>query len=124
VYRPYRAQTKGKVESGVKHVKCNFLPARQFLDLGDLNEQRQRWTLDVADRRIHSTTHQRPLERFADEAKALVLTTCQARFLGAMVRERGGDDWLVGIDSNLYSVPCRLMAGGSALLSPLAVADH
>lgn len=25
--RPYRAQTKGKVESGVKYIKYNFLPA-------------------------------------------------------------------------------------------------
>ncbi len=31
--RPYRAQTKGKVESGVKYVKHNFLPGRSFIDL-------------------------------------------------------------------------------------------
>ena len=28
--RPYRAQTKGKVESGVKYVKRNFVPGRVF----------------------------------------------------------------------------------------------
>ena len=28
--RPYRAQTKGKVESGVKYFKRNFLPGRGF----------------------------------------------------------------------------------------------
>jgi transposase len=28
--RPYRAPTKGKVESGVKYVKRNFLPGRIF----------------------------------------------------------------------------------------------
>lgn len=36
--RPYRAQTKGKVESGVKYVKRNFLPGRVFRDLEDFNE--------------------------------------------------------------------------------------
>ena len=37
--RPYRAQTKGKVESGVKCVKGNFLPGREFVDDVDLHEQ-------------------------------------------------------------------------------------
>lgn len=110
VCRPYRAQTKGKVESGVKYVKRNFLPGRQFRDLDDLNEQLQRWTLEVADQRIHGTTHQRPQERFTDEAKALVPTTSQASFLDALIRERVvAEDWLVAIDSNRYSVPCRLI---------------
>jgi transposase len=31
--QPYRAQTKGKVESGVKYVKRNFVPGRTFTDL-------------------------------------------------------------------------------------------
>jgi transposase len=37
--RPYRAQTKGKVESGVKYVKRNFLPGRSFRDLDDFNSR-------------------------------------------------------------------------------------
>ena len=110
VCRPYRPQTKGKVESGVKYVKRNFLPGRQFSSLEDLNEQLLRWTLDVADRRIHGTTHQRPIERFAEEALALIPTAGAASFLDAAVRERVvADDWLVAIDSNRYSVPCRLI---------------
>lgn len=37
--RPYRAQTKGRVESGVKYVRRNFWPTAQFTDLDDLNNQ-------------------------------------------------------------------------------------
>ena len=37
--RAYRAQTKGKVESGVKYLKGNFLPGRTFVDEQDLREQ-------------------------------------------------------------------------------------
>src|SRR5215468_5631618 len=37
--RPYRAQTKGKVESGVKYFKRNFLPGRTFVDDQDLLDQ-------------------------------------------------------------------------------------
>src|SRR5436309_2156832 len=38
--QPYRAQTKGKVESGVKYFRRNFLPGRTFVDDVDLDEQR------------------------------------------------------------------------------------
>ncbi len=69
--RPYRAQTKGKVESGVKYVKRNFLPGRVFRDLEDFNEQLRTWLVEVADVRIHGTTHERPIERFAREAAEL-----------------------------------------------------
>ena len=108
--QPYRAQTKGKVESGVKYVKRNFVPGRTFLDLEDFNQQLMRWQAEIADLRIHGTTHQRPIERFADEAPALVPTAGQASFLQAMVRSRVvADDWLVSIDGNRYSVPFGLI---------------
>jgi len=108
--RPYRAQTKGKVESGVKYVKRNFIPGRVFRDLEDFNEQLQQWLAGVADLRVHGTTHQRPIDRFGEEAAALVATTGQASFLQAMVRDRVvAEDWLVSIDGNRYSVPWRLI---------------
>lgn len=108
--QPYRAQTKGKVESGVKYVKRNFVPGRTFADLDDFNRQLAAWQAEVADLRIHGTTHQRPIDRFGDEAAALVPTAGQPSFLQAMVRERVvADDWLVSIDGNRYSVPFGLI---------------
>jgi len=108
--QPYRAQTKGKVESGVKYLKRNFAPGRTYRDLEDFNAQLMDWQAQVADKRVHGTTHQRPIERFAQEAALLVPTTGQASFLQAMVRERiVADDWLVTIDGNRYSVPCALI---------------
>lgn len=108
--RPYRAQTKGKVESGVKYVKRNFLPGRSFRDLEDFNAQLAAWQAEVADVRVHGTTHQRPLDRFAAEASMLIPTGTQTSFLQSMVRPRVvADDWLVAIDANRYSVPYRLI---------------
>ncbi len=108
--RPYRAKTKGKVESGVKYVKRNFIPGRTFRDLEDFNAQLAAWQADIADLRVHGTTHQRPIERFAAEAPALIPTAGHASFLDAMVRERVvADDWLVTIEGNRYSVPFRLI---------------
>jgi transposase len=59
--RPYRAQTKGKVESGVKYVRRNFLCGllgREPGSLGDLNTQLREWVWTVANRRVHGTTHE------------------------------------------------------------------
>lgn len=35
--QPYRPQTQGRVEAGVKYVKHNFWPSARFTDLADLN---------------------------------------------------------------------------------------
>ena len=108
--QPYRAQTKGKVESGVKYVKRNFIPGRRFRDLEDFNAQLAAWQAEIADVRIHGTTHQRPIERFAEEAKALMPGPGHRSFLQATVRERVvAEDWLVSIDANRYSVPFALI---------------
>lgn len=122
--RPYRAQTKGKVESGVKYVKRNFLPGRVFRDLADFNEQLAAWQAEVADVRLHGTVHERPIERFAREAAALVRTLDQPSFHQAIPRERVvAEDWLVSIDANRYSVPWRLI-GKTVQVVRVAAAWH
>ena len=110
VCRPYRAQTKGKVESGVKYVKRNFLPGRVFRDLADFNEQLATWQAEIADLRVHGTTHEVPRERFGREAALLTPVAGRAGFLDALVRRRVvAGDWLISIDTNRYSVPWRLI---------------
>ena len=110
VCRAYRAQTKGKVESGVKYVKRNFLPGRVFRDLEDFNAQLATWQAEIADQRIHGTTHEPPIERFKREANALTPLAGRAGFLAGMPRPRVvAEDWLVSIDTNRYSVPWRLI---------------
>ena len=37
--QPYRAQTKGKVESGIKYVRGNFWTGLSYQNLVDLNDQ-------------------------------------------------------------------------------------
>lgn len=122
VCRPYRAQTKGKVESGVKYVKRNFLPGRVFRDLEDFNDQLRAWQAEVADVREHGTTHEPPIVRFAREAQALGALAAGAGFLAAMPRSRVvASDWLVSIDANRYSVPWRLIG---ATVEVLRVGGH
>ena len=64
---PYRAQTKGKVESGVKYVRGNLWPSIRFTDDADLNQQAVEWCDTVANRRVHGTTHRVPSEMLLQE---------------------------------------------------------
>ncbi len=80
VCRPYRAQTKGKVESGVKYVKRNFLPGRTFVDVVDFQAQLDEWNATIADRRLHGTTHEPPITRFERERGQLVPLAGQRSF--------------------------------------------
>ena len=69
--RPYRAQTKGKVESGVKYVRRNMWPSMRFTDDADLNRQALEWCDVVANARIHGTTHRVPREMLTEERPRL-----------------------------------------------------
>lgn len=110
VCQPYRAQTKGKVESGVKYVKRNFLPGRSFVDIVDFQAQLDEWNASVADVRIHGTTHERPLERFGRERATLLPMANQPGFgLARSVSRIVAQDWLVSFAGNRYSVPFRLI---------------
>ena len=68
---PRDPQKKGRVESGVKYVKNNFVPLRDFRDLTDANKQLKTWLLETAGNRIHGSTHEKPLTLFATERDLL-----------------------------------------------------
>lgn len=65
--RPYRAQTKGKVERIIGYVKDRFLLGRTFADLNDLNRRLLAWLETEANTRIHSTTKAVPFIRLTEE---------------------------------------------------------
>ena len=65
--QPYRPQTKGKVESGVKYVRGNLWPSLRFTDDADLNRQALQWCDGVANARVHGTTQRVSREMLAEE---------------------------------------------------------
>jgi transposase len=68
--RPYRAQTKGKVERPVRYVRDSFLYGREFLGDGDLAAQALQWQEGTANTRVHGTTKEVPRERFERDERA------------------------------------------------------
>lgn len=65
--RPYRAQTKGKVERPVSYVRQSFFYGREFTSDSDLNTQARSWLDRVANPRVHGTLKERPVDRFEQE---------------------------------------------------------
>jgi len=104
--RPYRAQTKGKVESGIKYVRYNFWPTTRFIDLADLNGQAQSWSDSVADLRVHGTTREVPRDRLQKERPHLRALLEYGRLTPFLREDRKvGRDGYIQWDSAWYGVP-------------------
>jgi transposase len=106
---PADPQKKGIVEAGVKYVKRNFLPTRNFRDLADLNAQARRWAMQEAGVRLHGTTRERPLDRFAVEKPLMKPLPPIAPDLGSWHAVSVHRDCHVQHDRVLYSVPYALV---------------
>lgn len=109
--KPYRAQTKGKVESGVKYVKRNALAGREFASWEAMEQHLFWWMAEIADKREHGTTAEQPLARFIRTERAALkplggrVPFQQLRELTRVVHS----DSCVQVDTNAYSVPWRFI---------------
>ena len=104
--KPYRAQTKGKVESGVKYVKGNFWPSARFTDDADLNRQALAWCGEIANERVHGTTGKVPKAMLGAERSSLGALP-ERSTLSVYLREerKVGRDGYVNWDGSRYGVP-------------------
>lgn len=108
---PYRARTKGKDERGVGYVKKNAVAGHTFASWPAFEAHLDWWMREIADVRVHGTTGEAPLVRFA-RAEAAALRPLNGRPPFRQVRElvrRVQADCAVQIDGNGYSVPWRLI---------------
>ena len=72
--RPYRGQTKGKVERTVRFVRDNFMIGIKYNSLADLNGQALAWCNKV-NGKVHATINEIPFERLKKEDGNLILIT-------------------------------------------------
>lgn len=111
---PHDPQKKGIVESGVKYVKHHFLPLRTFRGMTDANAQAQGWVMGEAGNRLHGTTRERPLTRFAEIERALLQPLPDVPpVLATWAKVKVHRDAHVQFERCYYSVPFRLV--GQAL---------
>jgi transposase len=109
---------KGKIEKGAIHyIRHNFFPLRSFGDLDDVQTQANQWRDEVANTRIHSTTGERPVDRFQPGSmRALPQPLPDCRDTAAV---KVHSDFSVHFDGNTYTVPPWLI-GKTVLVK----ADH
>jgi len=103
---PYRARTKGKVESAVGYVKHNALAGREFASWQALEAHLGVWMDQIADRRVVQELASTPLDRFEQEAACLKPLAGRPNFLQEreLIR-KVHPDLCVEVDTNHYSVP-------------------
>lgn len=99
--RPYRGQTKGKVERTVQYVRKNFMIGIEFKSLQDLNGKAIVWCNKV-NNKIHSTTNELPQTRLLKEHLNPIL---REYILDKLDVRKVGIDGLISYNSNKYSVP-------------------
>ena len=107
---PRQPQMKGRVvESGIKYLKTSFLPLREFRSLADANRQLQAWILEAAGNRVHGSTHEKPLVRFAIEQPLLRPLPAVPPELAEWAKVKVHRDTHVQFEKCLYSVPFKLI---------------
>ena len=111
---PYRAQTKGKIESTIKYLKYNFWAGRSFTSLEDINAQCREWLTRVNDR-IHGTTHQIPRELLSLE-RLNPLDRVPEYFTRREEIRKVSRECYISWKGNRYSVPW-IHAGREALVT-------
>lgn len=101
--RPYRPQTKGKIENTVGYVKRDFFLGGEFSSLENLNVQVLEW-LKRVNSSVHGTTHEIPLERFKVE-NLVPLDQVPAYKVVKKETRKVSRDCYVSYLGNKYSVP-------------------
>jgi transposase len=108
---PYRARTKGKTENGVGYVKKNAIAGRAFSNWEAFEAHLARWEREVANARVHGTTGETPMARFAREEAARLKPLGQRPGFGSLreLTRIVSHEACVDVDANSYSVPWRLI---------------
>lgn len=99
--RPYRGQTKGKVERTISFVRDNLMTGIKYDSLNDLNRQALSWC-DKVNSKVHATTGEIPKERLPKER----LAPMKREYIIDKINLRKVEkDCLISYSGNKYSVP-------------------
>lgn len=114
--RPYRGQTKGKVERTVRYVRENFMVGIRYNSLADLNSQAHAWCNKI-NAKIHGTTNERPIDRLSEEK---LLPLKREYIIDKINLRRVEKDCLISYAGNKYSVPAEYVGRDVTVIVP----DH
>ena len=102
--RPYRPQTKGKIERLIGYFRKNCHLPRAFDSLADANAAMAAWCRE-ANARIHGTTQEVPVERLRKELDRLTPWATIRPWSGHAVTRKVDNEAMVNFGGSRYSVP-------------------
>jgi hypothetical protein len=109
VCRPRDPNRKGKVERPFAWIEKDFLRGASFASWDDLNARARVWLDTVANVRVHSTTHRRVDEMWAEEKPLLIALPSLAYPTDRREVRKVAIDGTVAIDGSYYPVPAYLV---------------
>lgn len=102
--RPYRAQTKGKVERSMRYLRQSFWQGLRFANFEDLNRQVSLWCQTIANNRLHGSTNRRPSALLVEEQlQPLPSRQLMAPYLAE--ERKASRDGFVSFAGSRYGVP-------------------
>lgn len=104
--RVRRGQDKGKVESGIKYVKNNYLKGLGHREYYKAISELKTWNTQICNKRVHGTTRKVPADVFARYEKKELIPLPQSRYEVFKVEKRKvKPNAHLSFQLNYYSVP-------------------
>jgi transposase len=101
-----RGEDKGKIESGIKYIKNNFLKRIDSKDYCMLQPALEVWTNNICNKRLHGTTRKIPAEVFETVEKQTLLPLPKERFEIYNIEKRKTNAFgHISYQYNYYSIP-------------------
>ncbi len=112
--KPYRAKTKGKVESDIDYVRGRLLSAHSFRGYEETNASSRIWNEDVARKRIHGTHGEVVSERAERDRAALLAVPPDPYLVVSRTQRTVGRDGFFSFEGRRYAVPAGFAGGARA----------
>jgi len=124
--KPYQAEGRGKIERWFRTVRTKFLPTlAEKLTLEGLNENLAEWIEKEYHLRVHSSTREKPLERYLEHIKLIRAAPKNLRdYFRVKTTRKVYRDRTVCLDGKIYEAPVELIDRRVSLLYHEAERDR
>lgn len=115
--KPYRAKTKGKVESDIDYVRGRLLLAHSLKSYAEGNRRWQEWNEEVARRRVHGTHAEVVAERAKRDRAALLPLPPEPYLVVQRTHRTVARDGFFSFEGRRYALPAKTKAKSPEIAS-------
>lgn len=115
--KPYQPEGKGKIERWFKTIRSSFLPTFSGDTINDLNSALKHWVNNKYHQAIHSSTGEKPVNRFASNMKCIRSAPDNLTdYFRKSIRRTVAKDRTVTINGLIFEAPVALIGQRVELL--------